>query len=83
MKTANHHTSKALDTWAAIFVLLFVAGVIAYFVTDELSLLAAGVACLVLRPLFRALSVLVRASETSLFSKDDPDFVIEKKDKEA
>ena len=83
MKTANHHTSNALNTWAAVFVLLFVAGVIAYFVTDEVTFLVAGAACLFLRPLFRALSVLVRASETSLFSKDDPDFVIERKDKEA
>jgi len=82
MKTPNHHTSNALNVWAAIVLLVGIVGIFAYFIMDEISFLIAGIGCIMLRPLFRALCVLVRASETSLFAKDDPSFVIERKDKE-
>jgi hypothetical protein len=82
MKTPNHRTSGALNAWAAIVLLVGIVGILAYFIVDDISLLIAGIACIMLRPLFRALCVLVRASETSLFAKEDPDFIIERKDKE-
>lgn len=78
MRRPYHKTSKALDIWSGI---LFAAGVIAVFISilaQDWSIATLGVMCILGRPLFRALSVLTRSAERSLFEHGDGMFTVGK-----
>ena len=74
MKRPDHRTSRALDTWSAILLFIGIACIGYAVFSQDVSYASTGVICIIARPLFRSLSVLVRSAERNLFENGDPAF---------
>lgn len=78
MKKPNLKTSQAIDTWSAIFLIVGIIAVAVAIIAQDGSIAVSGIACIIARPLFRGLAVLVRSAERDLFAKGDQAFAIGK-----
>ncbi len=78
MKKPNLKTSQAIDTWSALFLIVGIIAVAIAIIAQDGSIAVSGIACIIARPLFRGLAVLVRSAERDLFSKGDQAFAIGK-----
>lgn len=78
MKKPNLKTSQAIDTWSALFLIVGIIAVAIAIIAQDGSIAVSGIACIIARPLFRGLAVLVRSAERDLFAKGDQAFAISK-----
>lgn len=78
MKKPNLKTSQAIDTWSALFLIIGIIAVAVAIIAQDGSIAVSGIACIIARPLFRGLAVLVRSAERDLFEKGDQAFAIGK-----
>ncbi len=78
MKKPNLKTSQAIDTWSALFLIVGIIAVAVAIIAQDGSIAASGIACIIARPLFRGLAVLVRSAERNLFEKGDEAFAVGK-----
>lgn len=78
MKKPNLKTSQAIDTWSALFLIIGIIAVAVAIIAQDGSIAVSGIACIIARPLFRGLAVLVRSAERDLFAKGDQAFAIGK-----
>lgn len=78
MKKPNLKTSQAIDTWSALFLIIGIIAIAVAIIAQDGSIAVSGIACIIARPLFRGLAVLVRSAERDLFAKGDQAFAIGK-----
>ncbi|PUU98012.1 hypothetical protein DCD76_18930, partial [Acinetobacter baumannii] len=71
-------TSQAIDTWSALFLIIGIIAIAVAIIAQDGSIAVSGIACIIARPLFRGLAVLVRSAERDLFAKGDQAFAIGK-----